>query len=502
MTKIGTVGETVLVSYTNLLDPGDNVRSTLTDIDQLAHDISEVGLLQPITVEASADRPGKYKITAGFRRHAAIGQLIAAKKWAGPIECHVRTWDSESHRLLAMLIENLSRVDLNPVDEALGIQRLVIEHGLTPQEVATRLNRSVAQVKDRIALCALPERALAWLNEGRINLGAAAALAKAPEAVVARLTKHADPTYEVSSELYVTSAVSEYNRSQFANELKKLLKETGAKVDTHQYSPPKGYTHTTTETITSIKALKAAIALWEIGDGCITSVRGNGAKSAVVQCFKPIEATDDDDDGEAFDLNATTIDKMPDDESKAWWQAALDQAAHAAATASLNEQRKTDALPGFIAGLKSSDVAAILIGRQAEDLARNLANACRQLPSEWAVKRLDQTLPLLGLESMTHELLATCDAEYWMKHFASTTKNTVRAAAANLWLTGRQLEATFAATLPELEDVSGVLPAPPAALAALLDWFDPDDDELHIDDLDNITITLHEKEKASVSDPF
>ena len=136
-------------------------------LKELAASIEAVGVLQPIIVAPSGDR---FTIIAGERRYRA-------SRLAGQTEIPaiVRDWDSQK-RLEAALIENLQRDDLNPVEEAMGVRRLMDEAGLTQEKVAERLGKSRPAVANLLRLLTLPDSVKALLAEGKLSAGHARAL--------------------------------------------------------------------------------------------------------------------------------------------------------------------------------------------------------------------------------------------------------------------------------------------------------------------------------------
>ena len=166
-------------------DP-NNVRSDdRTDIEGLAQSILINGLIQPIVLDSESN------IIAGHRRHAAIGYLIEQGAISHQYRIPVVYYDQASgeantgHTQL-MLVENLQRVDLDPIEEALGYQHLIDSYGLKHGEVAERLGRSSSLVSSRIRLLRLPEQAQTLLKVGGIKLDVAEALvplAKYPDVI-------------------------------------------------------------------------------------------------------------------------------------------------------------------------------------------------------------------------------------------------------------------------------------------------------------------------------
>jgi ParB family transcriptional regulator, chromosome partitioning protein len=138
-------------------------------LKELAESIKVHGLAQPLLVSRSAV-PGEYELVAGERR-------LRAAKLAGLAEvpCVIRAvTDRERHEL--SLIENLQRQDLNAVEEAESIRKLMTEHSLTQEEVARALGRSRPAVANKLRLLELPEDVRRAVIEGRLSEGHARAI--------------------------------------------------------------------------------------------------------------------------------------------------------------------------------------------------------------------------------------------------------------------------------------------------------------------------------------
>ncbi len=153
-----------------LIDPNrDQPRRTFDEdaLRDLAASIESVGVIQPIIVAESGER---YSIIAGERRYRA-------SRMAGleEIPAIVRNWDDQ-RRLEAALIENLQRDDLNPIEEALGVKRLMEESSLTQEKVAERLGKSRPAVANLLRLLTLEESVQQLLIEGKLSAGHARAL--------------------------------------------------------------------------------------------------------------------------------------------------------------------------------------------------------------------------------------------------------------------------------------------------------------------------------------
>ena len=137
-------------------------------LDELAASIEQVGIIQPITVRALGD--GEFEIISGERR------LRAARR-AGMEHLPAFIREADSEEMLEMaLVENVQREELNPIEIALGYQRLVEECDLTQQEVAERVSKSRATVSNFLRLLRLPPRIQAALRDKTVSMGHARAL--------------------------------------------------------------------------------------------------------------------------------------------------------------------------------------------------------------------------------------------------------------------------------------------------------------------------------------
>ena len=155
----------------NLLDINPNQPRKAFDQEamaQLADSIREVGLLQPILVQRT---DGRYRIIAGERRYRAC-------RLAGLTRVPVIERDmSGEESMLAALIENLQREDLNPMEEAAAIRQLMDTAGLTQEEAAGRLGKSRPAVANTLRLLTLPAKLQKLVRDGRLSEGHARVLA-------------------------------------------------------------------------------------------------------------------------------------------------------------------------------------------------------------------------------------------------------------------------------------------------------------------------------------
>ena len=139
------------------------------EIQSLADSIRENGLLQPVTVRRSGE--DSYEIISGERRFRAMLRLGYKK-----IPVLIRDITSESQMLVMALIENLQREDLNPIEEALGYQRLIEENGLTQQDVARVVSKSRTYVTNTLRLLKLEPEIIKAIEDDKISAGHGRAL--------------------------------------------------------------------------------------------------------------------------------------------------------------------------------------------------------------------------------------------------------------------------------------------------------------------------------------
>ena len=142
-------------------------------LDELANSISAQGVVQPIVARpltGSGNGAARYEIIAGERRWRAA-QL------AGLTEIPAVVRDIEDDAAIAMaLIENIQREDLNPLEEAKALDRLVFEFDLTHQEAADAVGRSRAAVSNLLRLLELADKVKPMLEARELEMGHARAL--------------------------------------------------------------------------------------------------------------------------------------------------------------------------------------------------------------------------------------------------------------------------------------------------------------------------------------
>ena len=155
----------------NLLQPGKYQPRTSMDqasLTELAESIKAQGVMQPILVRPITD--GRYEIIAGERRWRAA-------QIAGLTEVPVLIREVADESALAMsLIENIQREDLNPLEEALGIQRLIKEFNLTHQTAGVALGSSRSTISNLLRLLNLSAPVQKMMMHGQIDMGHGRAL--------------------------------------------------------------------------------------------------------------------------------------------------------------------------------------------------------------------------------------------------------------------------------------------------------------------------------------
>lgn len=155
----------------NLVDPNPfQPRKSFNDDEllELAETIEKHGLIQPIAVRKVGDR---YQIISGERR-------TRATKLAGLATIKAQVYENLDDKIMGewALIENIQRVDLNPVEVAQSYQQLIELHGYTHDDLAKTVGKSRSAITNALRLLKLPAQVLAWIQEGKIASGAARAL--------------------------------------------------------------------------------------------------------------------------------------------------------------------------------------------------------------------------------------------------------------------------------------------------------------------------------------
>ena len=155
----------------DLIDPNPfQPRKVFSDDElvELADSIEQHGLIQPIAVRKVGDR---YQLISGERR-------TRASKLAGLPTIKAQVYENLDDKAMAewALIENIQRVDLNPVEVAKSYQQLIDNHGYTHEDLSKIVSKSRSATTNALRLLKLPPQVLLWIEEGKISGGAARAL--------------------------------------------------------------------------------------------------------------------------------------------------------------------------------------------------------------------------------------------------------------------------------------------------------------------------------------
>ncbi|MCI5044533.1 MAG: ParB/RepB/Spo0J family partition protein [Aquisalinus sp.] len=152
-------------------------RKTFSDeaMEELATSISEKGLLQPILVRPAQGHAERYQIVAGERRWRA-----AQKAQLHEVPVIIRSL-SDAETAEIALIENLQRVDLNPMEEAEAYAHLGDAHDRNQGEIADAVGKSRSHVANMLRLLKLPESVRLMVREGALSMGHARALLSSAE---------------------------------------------------------------------------------------------------------------------------------------------------------------------------------------------------------------------------------------------------------------------------------------------------------------------------------
>lgn len=164
------VGDKVLYIDINDIKPNaEQPRKTFDKekISELSQSIIEHGIIQPLVVRKSGKH---YEIVAGERRWRA-----AREAELSVVPCIVRQFSDEENMLVA-IIENMQREDLNPIEEAMGLEQMISAYGMTQEEVSKSVSKSRPYITNTLRLLKLPEEIKALVSEGKISTGHARAL--------------------------------------------------------------------------------------------------------------------------------------------------------------------------------------------------------------------------------------------------------------------------------------------------------------------------------------
>ncbi len=180
-TALPTSPSTLLVSQLQAGKYQPRTRMDEGALTELADSIRAQGIMQPILVRPLDALEGRYEIIAGERR-------FRAAQLAGLTEVPVLVKDvADEHAAAMALIENIQREDLNPLEEAQGVKRLIEEFGLTHEQAATAIGRSRSATSNLLRLLNLASPVQTMLLAGDIDMGHARALLAVDAAIQIQL---------------------------------------------------------------------------------------------------------------------------------------------------------------------------------------------------------------------------------------------------------------------------------------------------------------------------
>ena len=199
-------------------------------LQELADSISELGVIQPITLRKEED--GTYMIIAGERRFRA--SQLAGKT---TIPAYILS-ASEKDTMEMALIENIQREDLNPLEIALAYQQLIEQHNLSQEQLSKRVGKGRATIANFLRLLKLPGNIQVALKEKQIDMGHAKALLSLPS--------HADQIRifnEIIKNGYSVRDVEELVRNVKEENAPATKANTGKKQDDTYHQLKKHLTH-------------------------------------------------------------------------------------------------------------------------------------------------------------------------------------------------------------------------------------------------------------------
>lgn len=172
MQRVDDVDDSDRVLYIDINDIKPNANQPRKNfnaekIRELADSIVEHGIIQPLVVRESN---GFCEIVAGERRWRAA-RIAGLKK----VPCIMREFTDEQNMLVS-IIENMQREDLNPIEEAKGLQQMMVNFGLTHDQISKSISKSRPYISNSLRLLKLPEEIQDMVSDGLLSMGHARAL--------------------------------------------------------------------------------------------------------------------------------------------------------------------------------------------------------------------------------------------------------------------------------------------------------------------------------------
>lgn len=147
------------------------------ELEELASSLRRHGLIQPVLLRPAPDQPKRYQIVAGERRWRAA-QMAELHE----IPAVVKELDDREMLELA-IIENIQRVDLDPIEEAQGFRQLIDTFSYTQSQLAEIIGKSRSHLANTMRLLSLPDEVIEMVQSGRLSPGHARALINAPDPI-------------------------------------------------------------------------------------------------------------------------------------------------------------------------------------------------------------------------------------------------------------------------------------------------------------------------------
>jgi ParB family chromosome partitioning protein len=238
-----SAGETIEMVPVSKLHPDEEQPRTTFDqkaLEELAASIARYGIVQPLVVTALSAPATGFRIIAGERRWRAA-------KLAGldVVPTIVRSLKKQE-RLEIALIENVQRVDLAPLEQALSIEKLHQQFNLSYSDIAKRLGKAETTVSNTVRLLQLPEKARNALEQGMISEGHARQVlalkgdTEKQDQLVSLIAQHGWSVRQ--AEQYVTSVKAGHDKTTTVQkrmvaetpETKRLTKQFGVPVAIHR----------------------------------------------------------------------------------------------------------------------------------------------------------------------------------------------------------------------------------------------------------------------------
>lgn len=208
--------------HPNPLNPRRDIDTTDPKFLALVESIHAQGLLEPILVQKNDDG---FVLVAGERRWTAIGTLIESGRcdpeW--PIDTLIQPQHTDGDVVAQMLVENLQRSDLTPVEEMDGFVRLSAEYGWTTKEISAQTGVPESTVKSRVSWVKLPDHIVKRIGDGTMAITVANDLAALSADAINELCKN----NKIPGPWDITNLKDKRKRESLAKKLTKRVRDAG-----------------------------------------------------------------------------------------------------------------------------------------------------------------------------------------------------------------------------------------------------------------------------------